>query len=123
MRTSSRPVRPFLSRCLPVLLLAAAMTLAVGAAAQTPAADGAAARTSPACASPAAAELLASLAAGQGDAGTAELPAPGLPFLAAGCTSSSQCPTGKLCCSLCGTECGGSRGCVTPINGHCPLYP
>jgi hypothetical protein len=41
-----------------------------------------------------------------------------------GCTSSADCPTGKLCCNVCGTppDGGGScMACVTPLRGRCPL--
>jgi hypothetical protein len=47
------------------------------------------------------------------------------PSFMAGCTSSSQCPTGQLCCNVCGNPpvVGGDicRACVTPIKGRCPL--
>jgi hypothetical protein len=60
---------------------------------------------------------------------TAPSPAPnGLtpaPSFMTGCTSSAQCPTGQLCCNLCGNSPDGvsCRGCTTPIRGHCPLIP
>jgi hypothetical protein len=48
------------------------------------------------------------------------LPAP--TFLATSCTSSSQCPTGQLCCYPCGID-GCTNVCTTPVRGHCPFYP
>ncbi len=48
--------------------------------------------------------------------------APGVLF-ASGCTSSSQCPTGQLCCLACGASDCTTRACFTPIRGHCPLFP
>jgi hypothetical protein len=38
------------------------------------------------------------------------------------CTSSSQCPSGQLCCYPCGID-GCSFTCTTPVNGHCPRFP
>jgi hypothetical protein len=46
---------------------------------------------------------------------------PGVLF-ASGCTSSSQCPTGQLCCLACGASDCTTRACFTPIRGHCPLF-
>jgi hypothetical protein len=46
------------------------------------------------------------------------------PSFMTGCTTSSQCPTGQLCCNVCGNppDDGGScRACVTPVRGRCPL--
>jgi hypothetical protein len=37
------------------------------------------------------------------------------------CTSSSQCPTGQLCCYPCGID-GCSNMCLTPVKGRCPLF-
>lgn len=67
------------------------------------------------------AQFLATLAGGQAQAPSDLAPAPS--FMA-GCTSSAQCPTGQLCCNVCGNppDDGGScRACVTPIRGRCPL--
>jgi len=47
--------------------------------------------------------------------------APGVLF-ASGCTSSSQCPTGQLCCLACGASDCTTRACFTPVRGHCPLF-
>ena len=47
------------------------------------------------------------------------------PSFMAGCTSSSQCLPGQLCCNVCGAQplVGGSScmACVTTIRGRCPL--
>jgi len=46
------------------------------------------------------------------------------PSFMSGCTSSSQCPTGQLCCNLCGNppDDGSScMACVTPVRGRCPI--
>ena len=48
------------------------------------------------------------------------------PSFMTGCSSHSQCPTGQLCCYVCGnppaeadeTTC---KACVTPVRGRCPL--
>jgi len=48
------------------------------------------------------------------------LPAP--IFLSTSCTSSSQCPTGQLCCYPCGID-GCSNVCMNPVRGHCPFFP
>jgi hypothetical protein len=70
---------------------------------------------------PDAAQFLATLSGGQTQTPNDLAPAPS--FMT-GCTSSSQCPTGQLCCNVCGNppDDGGScRACVTPIRGRCPL--
>ncbi len=67
------------------------------------------------------AQFLATLSAGQAQTPGDVMPAPSL---RTSCTSSSQCPTGQLCCNLCGTppEGGGSCfACTTPFRGRCPL--
>jgi len=69
------------------------------------------------------AQFLATLSAGQAQA-QAPIDVMPAPLLRTSCTSSSQCPTGQLCCNLCGTppEGGGScLGCTNPIRGRCPL--
>ncbi len=47
------------------------------------------------------------------------------PTLTTGCTDSSQCPTGQLCCYMCGNPPEGDdsfcRMCVTPVRGRCPM--
>jgi hypothetical protein len=68
------------------------------------------------------AQFLATLSDGQTQTPKDLAPAPS--FMT-GCTSSSQCPTGQLCCYLCGNppdgDDSGCRACVTPIRGRCPL--
>lgn len=67
------------------------------------------------------AQFLATLSAGQTQTPNDLAPAPS--FMTS-CTSSAQCPTGQLCCNVCGNppDDGGScRACVTPIRGRCPL--
>jgi hypothetical protein len=69
------------------------------------------------------AQFLATLSGGQAE--TPDDLAPSPSFMA-GCTSTSQCATGQLCCYVCGnppatgfdTTC---RACVTPVRGRCPL--
>jgi len=67
------------------------------------------------------AQFLATLSAGQIQTPSDLAPAPS--FMT-GCTTSAQCPTGQLCCNVCGNppDDGGScKACVTPIRGKCPL--
>jgi hypothetical protein len=67
-------------------------------------------------------QFLATLSGGQTQTPNDLAPAPS--FMT-GCTSSSQCPTGQLCCYLCGNppdgDDSGCRACVTPYRGRCPL--
>jgi hypothetical protein len=42
--------------------------------------------------------------------------------MATSCTSSSNCPSGQLCCYPCGID-GCTRVCMKPMNGHCPFFP
>ena len=68
-----------------------------------------------------AAQFLATLSGEQAQSPSDLVPAPS--FMT-GCTSSSQCPTGQLCCNVCGNppDDGSScRACVTPVRGRCPL--
>ncbi len=71
---------------------------------------------------PDAAQFLATLSGGQVQPPHDLTPAPS--FMA-GCTSSSQCLLGQLCCNVCGAQplVGGSScmACVTTIRGRCPL--
>jgi hypothetical protein len=108
----------------PVLVLLALLALIpfAQAMAQTPpvAAPPANSATTPAP-DAATAQFLATLSGGQGQTPKDLAPAPS--FMA-GCTTSAQCPQGKLCCNVCGNppDDGGScRGCLTPIRGRCPL--
>jgi hypothetical protein len=66
------------------------------------------------------ADFLATLSAPASAPAAQTLPAP--TFLATSCTSSSQCPTGQLCCYPCGID-GCTNVCTTPVRGHCPFYP
>lgn len=47
------------------------------------------------------------------------------PSFLTGCTDNSQCPTGQLCCYLCGNppdgDDSGCRACVWPVKRGCPL--
>jgi len=41
-----------------------------------------------------------------------------------GCGNGPACPTGQLCCNMCGADIGDPNSClqcVTPIRGRCPL--
>jgi hypothetical protein len=67
---------------------------------------------------PAAADFLASLATDL--AGTSGIPGA---IAASGCTSSSQCPSGQLCCLACGYAGCETFACFKPMNGHCPRFP
>ena len=67
------------------------------------------------------ADFLATLSGSSSDApGTGVIPNP--TPLATTCTSSTQCPTGQLCCYPCGID-GCSRVCMVPMRGHCPFFP
>jgi len=65
-------------------------------------------------------EFLATLSAPVNAPATQTLPAPTL--LSTSCTSSSQCPSGQLCCYPCGID-GCSNVCMNPVRGHCPFFP
>ncbi len=69
------------------------------------------------------ARFLAALSGGEAQTPSDLVPAPS--FMT-GCTSTSQCPTGQLCCWVCGNppaEDDGTicRACVTPVKGRCPM--
>ena len=70
--------------------------------------------------------FLASLAAGasegQNGVESPSLP-PNQPVFLTGCTSSSQCPKGQLCCLACGYAGCETYACFAPMNGHCPFFP
>jgi hypothetical protein len=109
----------------PVLVLLALLSLisVAQSRAQTPAAVGPAANPAAAPAPDSVARFLATLSGGQTQTPDDLAPAPS--FMT-GCISSSQCPTGQLCCNVCGNPpaIGGDtscRACVTPIRGRCPL--
>ena len=94
------------------LALLALCTPSMAATAPTPAV------TAPAQAPASTAEFLATLA-------TPDTVAQGLtpaPQFVTTCTSSSQCPTGQLCCYPCSID-GCSFTCMKPMNGHCPRFP
>jgi len=104
----------------PVLVLLALLSLLACAQlmAQTPAAVPANPAATPGLD---ASQFLATLSGGQAQAPSDLVPAPS--FLAS-CTSTAQCPTGQLCCNVCGNPplSGGTcRACVTPVRGRCPL--
>lgn len=66
------------------------------------------------------AQFLATLSGGQAQAPSDLVPAP---LFKTGCTVNSDCPTGQLCCNVCGNppDDGGScKACVTPFRGGCP---
>jgi hypothetical protein len=92
------------------VVLAVSQSLA-GSPAATPSYGNA---TPPSVTAPAAADFLATLS----DLASA----PGAVF-ATGCTSSSQCPKGQLCCLACGFDGCETRACFQPMNGHCPAFP
>jgi hypothetical protein len=107
----------------PVLVLLAILALIPFAQsmAQTPPVAVQPTNPSAAPAPDAAAHFLATLSDGQTQTPNDLAPAPS--FMT-GCTSSAQCPTGQLCCNVCGNppDDGGScKACVTPIRGRCPL--
>lgn len=66
------------------------------------------------------AQFLATLAGGQTQTPNDLPPAPSF---RTGCTT--QCPTGEICCFLCGNppdgDDSGCWGCITPYKGRCPL--
>lgn len=67
-------------------------------------------------------QFLATLSVGQAQTPDDLAPAPS--FMT-GCTSNSQCPTGQLCCYMCGNPPEGDDSgcwmCVTPWRGRCPM--
>jgi hypothetical protein len=108
---------------MPVLVLLAILALIPFAQsmAQTPPAEVPLANPAAAPAPDAAAQFLATLSGGQTQNPNDLVPAPS--FMT-GCTSNAQCPTGQLCCNVCGASpaVGGScMACVAPIRGRCPL--
>jgi len=107
----------------PVLVLLALIALIpfVQSMAQAQPVAVPAANPAAAPASDAAAQFLATLSGEQTQTPNDLAPAPS--FMA-GCTSSSQCPTGQLCCNVCGNppaDGGTCRACTTPVRGRCPL--
>jgi hypothetical protein len=112
----------------PVLVLLALLSLIPFAQsmAQTPQTLPVAAPAANPAATPApdaAAQFLATLSGGQTQTPNDLAPAPS--FMT-GCTSSYECPTGQLCCYLCGNppadgDDSSCRACITPYKGRCPL--
>jgi hypothetical protein len=68
------------------------------------------------------ARFLATLAAPQAPAPSDLTPAP---LFQTGCGNGPACPTGQLCCFMCGNppdgDTSGCYACVTPYKGRCPL--
>lgn len=97
-----------------VLLALLALTPFAQGLAQTPATPVTDAAT---------AQFLATLAGGQTQAPGDLTPSP--LFLQTGCGTGPACPTGQLCCNMCGADPGGDTSsclrCVTPFRGRCPL--
>ncbi|MEA2601327.1 MAG: hypothetical protein QOF89_2319 [Acidobacteriota bacterium] len=107
----------------PVLVLLAFLSLIpfAQARAQTPAAVPPA--NPVAAPTPDVAQFLAALSGGPAQTPNDLVPAPS--FMT-GCTSSYECPTGQLCCYLCGNppadgDDSSCRACITPYKGRCPL--
>jgi len=99
----------------PILVLLALLALVpfAQAMAQTPAAPVTDAAT---------AQFLATLAGGQTQAPGDLTPSP--LFVQSGCGTGPACPTGQLCCNMCGADIGDPNSClrcVTPFRGRCPL--
>jgi hypothetical protein len=70
------------------------------------------------------AQFLATLSAGGGAPAQAPNDLTPAPLFRTGCSLTSDCPTGQLCCNVCGNppaDGGSCRACVTPIRGRCPL--
>lgn len=69
------------------------------------------------------AQFLATLAGGQTQTPNDLTPAP---LFRTGCNTNYDCPTGQICCYLCGNppaegDDSFCRGCITPYKGRCPL--
>jgi len=100
----------------PVLILLALLTLVpfAQAMAQTPAAPATDAAT---------AQFLATLAGGQTQAPSDLTPAP---LFTTGCGNGPACPTGQICCFMCGAfpdgDPSGCYSCITPVRPKgCPI--
>lgn len=68
------------------------------------------------------AQFLATLASPQAQAPADLTPTP--LFTQTGCGTGPACPTGQLCCNMCGADIGDPNSClrcVTPVRGRCPL--
>lgn len=79
----------------------------------------------PAAPVPDTAQFLATLSSGAGAPAQAPNDLTPVPSFMTGCGGGAPCPTGKLCCNVCGNppaDGGGScLACVTPVRGRCPL--
>ena len=109
----------------PVLVLLALLALIPFAqsGAQTSPAAASAPNPAAAPAPDSVARFLATLSGGQTQTPNDLAPAPS--FMS-GCTSDDECPTGEICCFLCGNppadgDDSSCRGCITPFRGRCPL--
>jgi len=89
--------------------------------AQAPA-KGAAAPAPRVAPAPDLAPFLATPSCDQTEAPSDLVPAP---LFLIGCTSSSECPTGQLCCNICGAlpddDPSSCMRCVEPVRKRCPL--
>jgi hypothetical protein len=106
-----------------ILALLALLALIPGSPllAQTPPAALSSATAATVAPAPDVAQFLATLPGAKPQAPLGSVPAP---LFMASCTSNAQCPTGQLCCNVCGTppDDGSScRACVKPLRGRCPL--
>jgi hypothetical protein len=100
----------------PVLVLLALLALVpfAQAMAQTPVAPAPAVDATTA-------QFLSTLAGGQTQAPSDLTPAP---LFMTGCGNGPACPTGQLCCNMCGADLGDPNSClrcVTPTRKGCPL--
>ena len=110
----------------PVLVLLALLFLIslAPSVAQTPPAAASAPNPAAAPAPESVARFLATLSGGQTQTLNDLAPAPS--FMS-GCISNDECPTGEICCFLCGNPpadeeaYNNCRGCVPPVKGgYCP---
>jgi hypothetical protein len=73
---------------------------------------------------PSTAQFLATLSSGAGAPAQTPNDLTPAPLFMTGCGTGPACPTGQLCCNLCGNppaDGGSCLGCTTPIRGRCPL--
>lgn len=100
-----------------VLLVVLSLVPAAQSMAQTPPSNPAAPPVSAADEA-----FLATLSGGQAPISSDQAPAPS--FMT-GCAGTYQCPTGQLCCYMCGNPPEGDDSgcwmCVTPYRGRCPM--
>jgi hypothetical protein len=70
------------------------------------------------------AQFLATLSSGAAAPAQAPNDLTPAPLFMTNCGDGPPCPTGQLCCYLCGNppaDGGSCLGCVTPIRGRCPM--